>query len=111
MATQEAYFVPRSEILAWINSTLGLRLTKVEEVRQSSVSQPSTVPAAALPVACPSHLNGTVCVCVSLQTANGAVACQLLDALYPNTVPMKKVQYTQRGAVASRGVHSSRLLT
>jgi hypothetical protein len=29
------------------------------------------------------------------QTANGAVACQLLDALYPNTVPMKKVQHTK----------------
>ena len=32
MATQEAYFVPRSEILAWINSTLGMRISKVEEV-------------------------------------------------------------------------------
>jgi hypothetical protein len=32
MATQEAYFVPRSEILAWINSTLALRISKVEEV-------------------------------------------------------------------------------
>lgn len=27
-----AYFVGRSEILAWINSTLNLSLTKVEEV-------------------------------------------------------------------------------
>lgn len=34
-ATSEAYFVPRSEILAWINSTLALRLTKVEEVSGS----------------------------------------------------------------------------
>jgi hypothetical protein len=32
------------------------------------------------------------CVVSCLQTANGAIACQLLDALYPNTVPMKKVQ-------------------
>lgn len=32
MATSEAYFVPRSEILAWINSTLALRISKVEEV-------------------------------------------------------------------------------
>lgn len=37
MATQEAYFVPRSEILAWINSTLGLRLSKVEEVSSGGV--------------------------------------------------------------------------
>lgn len=29
--------------------------------------------------------------CCLLQTANGAVACQLMDALYPGVVPIKKV--------------------
>jgi hypothetical protein len=33
MAAAEAYFVGRSELLTWINSTLGLRINKVEEVR------------------------------------------------------------------------------
>eukprot|EP00201_Polytomella_parva_P018703 CAMPEP_0175063978 /NCGR_PEP_ID=MMETSP0052_2-20121109/15065_1 /TAXON_ID=51329 ORGANISM="Polytomella parva, Strain SAG 63-3" /NCGR_SAMPLE_ID=MMETSP0052_2 /ASSEMBLY_ACC=CAM_ASM_000194 /LENGTH=263 /DNA_ID=CAMNT_0016330253 /DNA_START=68 /DNA_END=859 /DNA_ORIENTATION=- len=51
------YFLGRAEILGWINDTLGLRLSKVEE------------------------------------TCNGAVACQLLDALHPNTVPLKKVDF------------------
>ncbi len=49
------YFLSKSDILGWINETLNLRLTKVEE------------------------------------TANGAVACQMLDALHPGFVPMKKV--------------------
>eukprot|EP00878_Enallax_costatus_P009224 GHUV01009642.1.p1 GENE.GHUV01009642.1~~GHUV01009642.1.p1 ORF type:complete len:329 (+),score=118.45 GHUV01009642.1:213-1199(+) len=60
MAASEAYFVSRSELLGWINSTLDLRIAKVEE------------------------------------TANGAVACQLMDALYPGTVPMKKVDFNAK---------------
>lgn len=46
--------------MGWINETLGLRLSKVED------------------------------------TCNGAVACQLLDALHPNTVPMQKVDFNAR---------------
>lgn len=42
MASNEAYFVGRSELLAWINSTLGLRLGKVEEVGASSSSDCSS---------------------------------------------------------------------
>ncbi|CAI7777268.1 unnamed protein product [Closterium sp. NIES-54] len=52
-----AYFVSRSDILAWINSTLQLNVSKVEEA------------------------------------ASGAIHCQLMDAIYPNVVPMHKVNY------------------
>jgi len=57
MAQDGAYFVGRNELLAWINSTLDLNLTKIE------------------------------------QTANGAVACQLMDVLYLNHFPMQKIDY------------------
>lgn len=53
-----AYFVGRKEIIDFINTTLELRLNKVED------------------------------------TASGCVACQLLDILYPNTVPMSKVDWS-----------------
>lgn len=49
-----AYFVSKTDLLNWINKTLNLNLTKVE------------------------------------QAAPGHVACQILDAIYPGTVKMKK---------------------
>ena len=52
-----AFFVPRTEILSWINDLLKLNLTKIEE------------------------------------TASGAVACQIMDAMYPGLVPMQKVNW------------------
>lgn len=51
------YFVSRTEIMDWINETLQLSLSKVE------------------------------------QTASGAVACQLLDRIYPGKVPLSKVNW------------------
>ncbi|GBF96000.1 hypothetical protein Rsub_08815 [Raphidocelis subcapitata] len=50
----------RSELLGWINSTLDLRIGKVEE------------------------------------TASGAVACQMMDALHPGVVAMKKVDFNAK---------------
>ncbi|WVZ59506.1 hypothetical protein U9M48_009632 [Paspalum notatum var. saurae] len=58
-----AYFVGRNEILAWINTTLQLGLSKVEEVSDDAPA------------------------------ASGAVACQLMDAAHPGAVPMHKVNF------------------
>eukprot|EP01035_Chromulina_nebulosa_P033065 gene33065-44248_t len=55
-----AFFVGRKEIVDWINSTLDLNLTKIED------------------------------------TASGAVACQLFDIMYPNQVPMHKVNWAAK---------------
>jgi RP/EB family microtubule-associated protein len=55
-----AYFVGRTELLDWLNSTLQLKLSKIEE------------------------------------TASGAVACQIFDLLFPNTVHMSKVNWGAR---------------
>ena len=52
-----AFFVGRGELLAWVNDTFQLNLTKVE------------------------------------QAATGAVYCQIIDAIYPNTVQMGKVKW------------------
>lgn len=55
-----AFFVGRKEIMDWVNSTLDVNLSKVED------------------------------------TANGAVACQLLDIMYPGQVPMHKVNWAAK---------------
>ena len=54
------YFLSKSELLGWINDTLSLRISKVED------------------------------------TASGAVACQLMDALHPGVVPMKKIDFNSK---------------
>ena len=52
-----AFFVGRKEILDWLNDTLSINFTKIE------------------------------------QTAFGAVACQLLDIMYPGQVSLSKVNW------------------
>lgn len=52
-----AFFVGRKEIVEWVNSTLDLNISKVEDA------------------------------------ASGAIACQLLDIMYPGSVPMSKVNW------------------
>lgn len=55
-----AYFVGRHELLSWINSTLDLNITKIE------------------------------------QAASGAIACQLMDALFPGEFPLHKVDFNAK---------------
>ncbi|KAH9328762.1 hypothetical protein KI387_000870 [Taxus chinensis] len=65
-----AYFVGRNEILAWINSTLQLNLTKVEETGREWKRK---VP--------------------SVMAASGAVHCQMMDMIHPGVVPIHKVNF------------------
>jgi len=53
----QAYFVGRKEIVAWLNTTFKMSLQTIEE------------------------------------TASGAVACQVLDAIFPGDVAMSKVRW------------------
>lgn len=67
----QAFFVGKNEILGWINSFFGVSL----------------------------HMLCNMCVCLQLnltkieQCATGAVYCQVLDAIYPGTVQMAKVNW------------------
>lgn len=67
--------------MAWINSTLGLQYTKVEQVRSQICLQ-------VLAYSVINQLTRT-----ALQTHNGAVACQIMDALHHGVVPMGKVTH------------------
>ena len=93
-----AYFVGRNEILAWINSTLHLNLSKVEEVR---IIQLNFLPKSFNLYLIWSIFRGInhVFFIVDLlgsansQAASGAVHCQLMDVVHPGMVPMHKVNF------------------
>mmetsp|Transcript_1223 Transcript_1223/g.1874 ORF Transcript_1223/g.1874 Transcript_1223/m.1874 type:complete len:379 (+) Transcript_1223:57-1193(+) len=55
-----AYFTSRKDILDWLNTTLELKLTKIE------------------------------------QTASGAVACQIIEYVFPGSIPMHRVDWEAR---------------
>ena len=78
-----AYFVGRNELLQWINSTLGLNLSKIEQVIGSTITFAFATFIVYAIVMAMKHC--------SMQTASGAVACQLLDALHPGCVALAKV--------------------
>ncbi|KAJ8749152.1 hypothetical protein K2173_018621 [Erythroxylum novogranatense] len=67
-----AYFVRRSEILSWINSTLQLNLSKVKEVFLSFEAK---------------------FYCGEIQVCSGAVHCQLMETINLGVVPMHKVNF------------------
>ena len=56
----QGYFVGRKEIVDWINDSLDLNISKIED------------------------------------TCSGAIACQLLDSLYPGSVPMHRINWNGR---------------
>lgn len=108
-----AYFVGRNEILAWINTTLQLGLSKVEEVSSArpGLSSRSVPFALVVEPRFPGSIGRVPCSCGlakrlgsvrvpetsgrlrGLQAASGAVACQLMDAAHPGAVPMHKVNF------------------
>ena len=87
---QEAYFVSKKDLLQWINSTLSLNLTKVEQVCACFLY--NLMPIADMPARqqAPEDPASDHRIVLS-QTSSGAVACQLLDALQPGVVNMNKV--------------------
>lgn len=107
-----AYFVGRSEILAWINSTLHLDLSKVEEVlfflfhpfrsrhpieELGSFSWFFLVRKWGDPLLLyffdPFLFLGGSGNGESEQAASGAVQCQLMDAVHPGMGPIHKVNF------------------
>lgn len=87
---QEAYFVSKKDLLQWINSTLSLNLTKVEQVCACFFYTFYAIRDILARHQDPKDPFGDHRVVLS-QTSSGAVACQLLDALQPGVVNMNKV--------------------
>lgn len=73
-----AYFVGRKEILEWLNGLLHLNLAKIEETASGT------------------HAT----MRASRRSADagraGAIACQLMDIVYPGKVPMKRVKWNAK---------------
>ncbi len=83
MAQDGTYFVGKAAILQWINTTLSLNLTKIEQVKACHNIN-AHYACRMMPMSSMNDCNP--------QTCSGAVACQLLDALHPGTINMSKVQ-------------------
>jgi RP/EB family microtubule-associated protein len=85
-------FMGKSALLSWLNSTLSLRLEKIEDVSSGAgpvrARLPATAPAPNRPAPPPPPLPP--------QTCTGAVACQLMDCLHPGSVNMKRVDFNVR---------------
>lgn len=73
-----AYFVGRKAILHWLNDTFQMNLSKIEETASGAL------------ILC---LAGTRQRVVQLRSTAGAVACAILDAVFPGEVPMSKVRW------------------
>lgn len=78
----ENMFSGKAAILGWLNSVLGLKLEKIEDVRCTSRIWSLRFEGLAYQ---------THYLFLILQTCTGAVACQLMDCLHPGSVNMKKV--------------------
>ncbi|PKU60082.1 Microtubule-associated protein RP/EB family member 1A [Dendrobium catenatum] len=78
-----AYFVGRNEILTWINATLQLSLSRVEEDYLFCLIR----------VFVEFKFHPSLYV---LQAASGAVQCQMMDMVHPGVVSMHKVNFDAR---------------
>ena len=84
-----AYFVGRSEILSWINSTLQLNLSKVEEV----ISLLILFFLSNFALICSNRWFFLFWFSLIMKACSGAVHCQLMDSVHPGMVPMHKVNF------------------
>jgi hypothetical protein len=71
------YFVGRKEVVDWINETLKLSLTKVEQTASGAWG---------VDIVDPPLTSRHVRVMTQTSWIAGAVACQLLDSIYPGKV-------------------------
>ncbi|KAL5992131.1 hypothetical protein ACLOJK_013046 [Asimina triloba] len=112
-----AYFVGRNEILSWINATLQLNLTKIEELVfrcllwkfwffrfKDEKRFPRTAACSVIgtPKKCGSWVPRISCrnaECRIIRAASGAVQCQMMDMTHPGVVPMHKILFLTWGGL------------